>query len=132
MARWCLPIRAAPRTGRRRRYSPDTGLFYINATHAYSVWYLYDIDEKPEGWGGTDRGGWSEALLQAIDVKTGNIKWSHKWEGAGGRSGLMSTAGNLLFAGDTSNNFVALDAKTGDAALARQSGRVGQQRADQL
>jgi alcohol dehydrogenase (cytochrome c) len=95
-------------------YSPDTGLFYINANRAYSVWYLYDIDEKPEGWGGTDRGGWSEALLQAIDVKTGNIKWSHKWQGAGGRSGLMSSAGNLVFAGDTSNNFVALDAKTGD------------------
>jgi alcohol dehydrogenase (cytochrome c) len=94
-------------------FSPDTGLFYINATYAYSVWYLYDIDEKPEGWGGTDRGGWSEARLQAIDVKDGSIKWSHKWEGAGGRSGLMSTAGNLLFAGDTSNNFVALDAKTG-------------------
>jgi alcohol dehydrogenase (cytochrome c) len=94
-------------------FSPDTGLFYINATHAYSVWYLYDIDEKPEGWGGTDRGGWSEALLQAIDVKDGSIKWSHKWEGSGGRSGLMSTAGNLLFAGDTSNNFVALDAKNG-------------------
>ncbi|MDQ1474737.1 MAG: hypothetical protein QOJ99_6217, partial [Bryobacterales bacterium] len=69
-------------------FSPDTGLFYINATHAYSVWYLYDIDEKPEGWGGTDRGGWSEALLQAIDVKDGSIKWSHKWEGSGGRSGL--------------------------------------------
>jgi len=95
-------------------FNPDTGLFYINATYAYSVWYLYDIDEKPEGWGGTDRGGWSESSLKAIDVKDGSIKWNHKWEGPGGRSGLMTTAGNLLFAGDTSNNFVALDAKTGN------------------
>ncbi len=95
-------------------YSPDTGLFYINANRAFSVWYLYDIDEKPEGWGGTDRGGYTEALLQAIDVKTGAIRWSHKWEGSGGRSGLMSSAGNLVFAGDTSNNFVAMDAKTGE------------------
>jgi len=85
----------------------------VNAARAYSVWYVYDLDDKPEGWGGTDRGGWSESLLQAIDYKTGNIRWSHKWEGAGGRSGLLTTAGNLLFAGDTSNNFVALNPANG-------------------
>jgi len=94
-------------------FDPDTGLFYVNATRAYSVWYIYDMDDKPEGWGGTDRGGWSEYLLQAIDYKTGNIKWSHKWEGFGGRSGLLSTAGNLLFAGDIAGNFVALNAAMG-------------------
>ena len=96
-------------------YSPDTGLFYANAASAYSVYYIFDTDEKPEGWGGNDRGGWSEGMLQAIDVKTGKIRWSHKWEGAGGpRSGVLSTAGNLVFAGDFSSNFVALNAKTGD------------------
>jgi alcohol dehydrogenase (cytochrome c) len=95
-------------------FNPETGLFYVNATRAYSVWYLYDVDDKPEGWGGIDRGGWSEYLLQAIDYKTGNIKWSHKWEGPGGRSGLLTTAGNLLFAGDVAGNFVALNATTGD------------------
>jgi alcohol dehydrogenase (cytochrome c) len=94
-------------------FDTGTGLFFVNAARAYSVWYVYDLDDKPEGWGGTDRGGWSESLLQAIDYKTGNIRWSHKWEGAGGRSGLLTTAGNLLFAGDTSNNFVALDPANG-------------------
>ena len=68
-------------------FSPQTGLFYVNASHAYSVYYLFDTNEKPEGWGGNDRGGWGEAMLQAIDYKTGNIKWSHKWDGGGGRSG---------------------------------------------
>jgi alcohol dehydrogenase (cytochrome c) len=95
-------------------FSPQTGLFYVNASHAYSVYYLFDTDEKPEGWGGNDRGGWGEAMLQAIDYKTGNIKWSHKWEGGGGRSGVLSTAGNLVFAGDISGNFVALNASTGE------------------
>jgi len=95
-------------------YDPDTGLFYINATRAFSVWYLYDLSDKPEGWGGTDRGGWSEYMLQAIDYKTGAIRWSHKWEGGGARAGILSTAGNLLFTGDGSGNFIAIDAKNGN------------------
>jgi alcohol dehydrogenase (cytochrome c) len=51
----------------------------------------------------------------AVDYKTGKIRWSHKGESGGTRSGLMSTAGNLVFTGDGSNNLVALDATTGDA-----------------
>ena len=95
-------------------FSPATGLFYVNASNAYSVWYIYDDTEKPEGWGGNDRGGYSEAMLQAIDYKTGKVKWSHKWEGPGGpRNGVLSTAGNIVFAADPLNNFVALNATTG-------------------
>ncbi len=52
--------------------------------------------------------------MRAIDYKTGEIKWSHTWEGSGGpRSGVLSTAGNLVFAADSSSNFVALDAVKG-------------------
>ena len=94
-------------------FSPRTGLFYVNATRAFSIYYIYDDYEKPEGWGGNDQGGWGEAMLQAIDYKTGKLGWSHKWEGASVRSGVLSTAGNLVFAGDPSNNLVALNATTG-------------------
>jgi alcohol dehydrogenase (cytochrome c) len=93
-------------------YNPDTGLFYVNASRAFSVYYIYDPSDKPEGWGGNDRGGWSESMIQAIDYKTGKVKWTHKWEG-GSRSGLLSTAGKLLFAGDGSGNLVALDPGNG-------------------
>ncbi len=96
-------------------FSPQTGLFYVNAIRAFSVYYIFDPDDNPQGWGGTDRGGWSEAMLQAIDYKTGKIRWSHKWEGAGSRSGVLSTAGNLVITGDASNNFIALDARNGEA-----------------
>lgn len=94
-------------------FSPQTGLFYVNASRGFSVYYLFDDDDKPEGWGGNDRGGYAEAMLQAIDYKTGEIRWSHKWEGSGIRSGVLTTAGNLVFAGDPANNLVALDAKLG-------------------
>jgi len=94
-------------------YDPDTGLFYVSASRAFSVYYIYDPSDKPEGWGGNDRGGWGESMIQAIDYKTGKVKWSHKWED-GGRSGLLSTAGKLLFAGDGSGNLVALDPANGN------------------
>ncbi len=94
-------------------FSPQTGLFYVNTTRAYSVYYVYDPDDRPAGWGGTDRGGWSETMLQAIDYKTGKIRWSHPWEN-GGRSGLLSTAGNLIFTGGSGNVFEALNATTGE------------------
>jgi len=97
-------------------YSPRTGLFYANATRAFSVYYLYqdEDDEKPQGWGGNDRGGWSEGMLQAVDVASGKVTWSHTWTGStGARGGVLSTAGNVLFAGDAESNFVALDAASG-------------------
>ena len=53
-------------------------------------------------------------MLEALDYKTGKAKWVHQWEGPGGpRSGVLSTAGNLVFAGDPNANLVALNAKTG-------------------
>src|SRR3954471_10656575 len=95
-------------------FSPQSGLLYVSAARAFSVYYLYAPFENPQGWGGTDRGGYSESMIQAIDYKTGKVKWSHKWE-ANIRSGLLSTAGNLLFAGGPSTDIVALNATTGDA-----------------
>jgi alcohol dehydrogenase (cytochrome c) len=96
-------------------FSPATGLFYVTATRAFSEYYIFDNTQKPEGWGGNDRGGGGQSMLQAIDYQTGKICWSHKWEGPGARSGVLSTASNLVFAGDSSDNFVALDAKNGQA-----------------
>ena len=46
-------------------YDPDTGLFYVSASRAFSVYYIYDPSDKPEGWGGNDRGGWGESMIQA-------------------------------------------------------------------
>ena len=95
-------------------FSPQTGLFYVSAVRGYGIYYLYDTSDNPMGWGGGERGGWSESMLQAIDYKTGRVRWSHLWEG-NVRSGLLSTAGNVLFSGGPSNDLVALDAASGRA-----------------
>jgi alcohol dehydrogenase (cytochrome c) len=94
-------------------FSPQTGLFYVSAGQTYSVWYLYDQSDNPQGWAGTDRGGYSEYFIEAVDYKTGKVRWKHKWEGSG-LAGVLSTAGNVVFTGDgSSGNFVALDATNG-------------------
>jgi alcohol dehydrogenase (cytochrome c) len=95
-------------------FSPATGLFYVPAARSYAMYYLFDPGDNPQGWGGNERGGYSESMIQAIDYKTGKIRWSHKWEGPA-RSGLLSTAGNLLFSAGPGNSLVALNATTGDA-----------------
>jgi alcohol dehydrogenase (cytochrome c) len=95
-------------------FSPETGLFYVNASRSFSVFYIYDTDSNPQGFAGADRGGWSEGMTQAIDYTTGQIRWTHPWSG-GARADLLSTAGNVVFTGGASNDLVALNATTGEA-----------------
>jgi glucose dehydrogenase len=95
-------------------FDPDSGLFYVNAITGYSLAYLTDTDEKPEGYGGTDHALWSQGALEAIDYHTGKIRWSHNFAGPGlAISGILSTAGKLLFSGDPSGNLIAWDPETG-------------------
>jgi alcohol dehydrogenase (cytochrome c) len=104
-------------------FSPQTGLFYVNATRAFSVWYIYDPSENPMGWGGTDRGGYAEQpQLKAIDYKTGKIKWSIPRYG--GNSGILTTAGNVLF-NAAAGGIGAYNAATGEPLWnARMGGSV--------
>lgn len=99
-------------------FNPETGLFYVNATRGYSLMYLTDTEERPEGYGGSGRTLWSEHRLEAIDYKTGGVKWSHAYpnvRGAGGLgSGILTTAGKLLFTGDYAGNLVAFNPANGD------------------
>ena len=51
-------IRAARPTGRRRASVRRRGCSTSARTRAFSVYYIYDPGDNPQGWGGTDRGGW--------------------------------------------------------------------------
>jgi len=101
-------------------YDPNTGLFYFNATTAHSIFYLPPDPTQPTGFGrGIEyHGGLYASELQAIDYKTGMVKWKHTYPQIVGFPnstfpGMLSTEGGLLFAGDPSGNFIAYDAKTG-------------------
>ena len=89
-------------------FNPQTGLFYVNALRGYSLAYLTDTDERPEGYGGSGRTLWVRSALEAIDYRSGQIRWSHQFPGSGmASSGLLSTGGQLLFSGDPSGNLIA-------------------------
>jgi acido-empty-quinoprotein group A len=94
-------------------FSPETGLFYVGSSRSFSMYYLTDTDERPEGWAGLDNeAGEEKGALLALDYRTGDIKWRHDWPSGSGVVALLSTAGDLLF---TSNqkNFIAFDATAG-------------------
>ena len=100
-------------------FSPDTGLFYVGVTQTFSLLYLTDTDAHPQGWAAAERNIANVgSLLEAIDYKTGRMRWSRPLSigpngSVGGAMGLLSTAGNLLFGNDGGGNFVAYDASNG-------------------
>jgi len=97
-------------------YDPETGLFYVNASRGYSIAYLTDTDPKPEGYGGRGGGLTSEAVLEALDTRTGDIRWSHTYPSGGFTTagpGILTTAGKVLVTGDLAQNLIAYDPATG-------------------
>jgi alcohol dehydrogenase (cytochrome c) len=102
-------------------FSPDTGLFYVPDREDYAMYYLNDPDPRGSmGLGGkTEVGvGTLGHYLAAIDYKTGNVVWRHRYPGGaegpgGGGTGMLTTAGKLLFANDAVGNLVAFDPANG-------------------
>lgn len=96
-------------------YDPQTELFYLNGTEGYGMAYLYDTSEEPEGYGGGAGGNYDpRSALFALDIRTGQIRWKHEHEGTSGglTGGVLTTAGHLLFTGD-SGSLVAFDPANG-------------------
>ena len=96
-------------------YSPATGYFYTQERNGFNMLYLTEPDPRGSmGLGGKERFnlGSLGSYLVALDPLTGRAAGRHKWPGGGG-GGLLATAGNLVFSGDGSGNFVGLDATNG-------------------
>ncbi|HUR33685.1 MAG TPA: PQQ-binding-like beta-propeller repeat protein, partial [Vicinamibacterales bacterium] len=108
-------------------YSPDTGLFYLPENNSLSIRYLIDADPRGSmGLGGSQNGGGVAmgGSITAMDPKTATIAWRHELPGGGGATGMLATAGRLVFAGDGAGNLVALDAAKGTALWHSRIGAV--------
>jgi len=98
-------------------YDPDTGLLYVTTTNQCDIFtgspqvyraghdfvgsiYVPDPVARPTG------------SLKALDPLTGKQAWEFPYF-SNPNGGVLSTAGGLLFAGDSDGYFIALDARTG-------------------
>lgn len=101
-------------------YHPGTKLFYLLAHESCMTYTKNDQDwQRGRSWlGGTARladGSPNQKFIRAIDIQTGDVAWSYAQTGkAQTYSGVLSTDGDLVFFGEDSGAFAALDARTGE------------------
>ena len=100
-------------------YNPARGLFYMFAEESCSIYsrngQWWEAGQSFYG-GGTRRtpDGDGGKFLKAIDIQTGKVAWEiPDIGGAISASGLIATAGGLIFYGDGNGAFVAADAGNG-------------------
>jgi len=111
-------------------FSPHTGLFYVTAWEDYHTNYFTWDQEYEAGksyTGGGARGPipslrrepflkwgpeWGYGVVRALNPTTGEKVWDYKMRDVSD-SGILTTASDLLFAGNREGYFFVLDAKTG-------------------
>ncbi|KJC56815.1 quinonprotein alcohol dehydrogenase [Bradyrhizobium sp. LTSPM299] len=109
-------------------YNPQTGLAYANtlafggkyksepATYKQGEWYVGMDLTDPWEWGDGPRGH-----LKAIDPMTGKAKWEAASD-IPRFSGVLSTAGGVVFTGALTGEFEAFDADSGKKLWQFQTG----------
>ncbi|MEZ5284929.1 MAG: PQQ-dependent dehydrogenase, methanol/ethanol family [Vicinamibacterales bacterium] len=106
-------------------FSPQTGLFYVPVREMGSYYYKTDVEYEAglPFTGGGERSLADEAwgAVRALDATTGSVVWDFKLPSPSW-SGVLSTAGGLVFSGSNEGNVYALDAKTGAALWQFQTG----------
>jgi PQQ-dependent dehydrogenase (methanol/ethanol family) len=95
-------------------FSPQTKLFYVMAVEDCSIYRKTSKDSQ--GYEGVrDPNDPGLKYLRALDIETGKTVWEVPQEGPqeANYSGVLSTAGGLVFYGETGGGFAAVDAKSG-------------------
>jgi alcohol dehydrogenase (cytochrome c) len=105
-------------------YSPQTGLYYFTSSEHCMLffkttqefvegqWYQASTATPDEPGGG---------LILGLDPKTGTAAWKFEMVSSPS-SGLLATAGGLVFGGDAEGYVFALDAQTGKVLWRFQAG----------
>jgi alcohol dehydrogenase (cytochrome c) len=103
-------------------YNPATGLYYFQALERCNLFNKKSMEwEAGKGYmGGTARpapGETFEKSLRAVNIQTGETAWDVPQISGTltASAGVLSTASALVFFGENSGAFMALDAKTGAA-----------------
>lgn len=103
-------------------YNPQSKLFYVMAVEDCNLyrqagsWFVpYNDPANPP-----------QKLLRALDIQTGKIVWEQVQIGApeSNYTGVLSTAGGLIFYGESGGSFAAADAKSGKTLWHFNTGAV--------
>lgn len=107
-------------------YSPLTKMMYVAVREIGAYYYKGEAEYKPGTFfaGGGERtlyGDEARGSIRALDASTGKMKWEFTlhtppW------SGVMATAGGLVFGGSDEGNFFALDSANGKPLWDFQTG----------
>jgi alcohol dehydrogenase (cytochrome c) len=92
-------------------FDPQTGLFYVMAAEDCGIYRktgkIFGPNPDPSDVG--------TRLVRALNIETGDVAWEKLLVGPQetNYTGVLTTAGGLLFHGETGGDFAAVDAKTG-------------------
>jgi PQQ-dependent dehydrogenase (methanol/ethanol family) len=92
-------------------FDPQTGLFYVMAAEDCGIYRktgkIFGPNPDPSDVG--------TRLVRALNIETGDVVWEKLLVGPQetNYTGVLTTAGGLLFHGETGGDFAAVDAKTG-------------------
>ena len=107
-------------------FDPQTGLFYVNANETCDIFSTAPQKYEPGNayygsayFPADDSPGLG--AVRALDPLNGQMKWEFKHLSSSW-SGLLSTAGGIMFTGDAQGNFILLDARSGRALWHFQTG----------
>ena len=101
-------------------FSPMSGLFYTYALDGATIYFKRDDDyvegDQFTGGYGTNADDPENffAAIRALDPLTGARQWEYPISTVGGRPGILSTGGGLIFSGSGDGHIFALDQDTGE------------------
>jgi alcohol dehydrogenase (cytochrome c) len=110
-------------------YNPNTRLFYVATQQDYGqIFYKRKADNRP-GHVGESEGGNPQYLpgvewpgaIRALELETGKLRWIFTLHSAAS-SGVLSTAGGVVFGSGHEGYFFGLDAESGEALWHFQAG----------
>jgi alcohol dehydrogenase (cytochrome c) len=98
-------------------YSPIVKLFFVTAAETCAIIKKvagpFEVGNRYFNGSATGVPG-GRGYIRALDIQTGNKVWEYAPAGTGGgSSGTLATAGELVFIGESSGLFTALDARNG-------------------
>ena len=121
----CLPDFRGGTVFNPPSYDPNLQLFFVMARETCAY---YTPQRQAFAPGRSLMGGGMRKLpepdfsaLRAIDPKTGDIKWEHRFP-TSSLAGVMSTASGLVFAGDNEGFFNAFEGKSGKKLWSYRTG----------